>query len=93
METRKIEVPVMADLFARGEKPEYLYWVGCAGAFDDRYKKLPVLLPKYWFILMLALRFWVRKKPVPVDPARRAGTKCYSRCRPYKLLNFSRLMT
>ncbi len=30
----------MADLFARGEKPEYLFWVGCAGAFDDRYKKV-----------------------------------------------------
>ncbi len=40
METRKIEVPVMADLFARGEKPEYLFWVGCAGAFDDRYRKV-----------------------------------------------------
>ena len=36
----KIEIPVMADLFARGEKPEYLFWVGCAGAFDDRYKKV-----------------------------------------------------
>jgi Fe-S oxidoreductase len=42
METTKIkvEVPVMADLFARGEKPEYLFWVGSAGAFDDRYKKV-----------------------------------------------------
>jgi len=27
-------------MFARGEKPEYLLWVGCAGAFDDRYKKV-----------------------------------------------------
>ncbi len=23
-----------------GKKPEYLFWVGCAGAFDDRYKKV-----------------------------------------------------
>ena len=30
----------MAELFARGEKPEYLFWVGCAGAYDDRYKKV-----------------------------------------------------
>ena len=37
METRKISVPVMADLFARNERPEYLFWVGCAGAFDNRY--------------------------------------------------------
>ncbi len=34
-----IEVPVMADLLAQGKEPEYLLWVGSAGAFDDRYKK------------------------------------------------------
>jgi Fe-S oxidoreductase len=34
-----VNVPVMADLFAKGESPEYLFWVGSAGAFDDRYKK------------------------------------------------------
>jgi len=36
----KIDVPVMADLAAQGKKPEYLFWVGSAGAFDDRYKKV-----------------------------------------------------
>ena len=36
----KIIVPVMADLHAKGQKTEYLFWVGCAGAFDDRYKKV-----------------------------------------------------
>jgi len=42
MEARKIkiEVPVMADLSVKGKKPEYLFWVGSAGAFDDRYKKV-----------------------------------------------------
>jgi Fe-S oxidoreductase len=34
-----VHVPVMADLFAKGESPEYLFWIGSAGAFDDRYKK------------------------------------------------------
>ena len=40
MEVRQVEVPVMADLHAHGEQPEYLFWVGCAGAFDDRYQKV-----------------------------------------------------
>ena len=40
MEKVKVSIPVMSDLFARGEKPEYLFWVGSAGAFDDRYKKV-----------------------------------------------------
>ncbi len=35
-----LEVPTMADMMAKGEKPEYLFWVGSAGAFDDRYKKV-----------------------------------------------------
>jgi Fe-S oxidoreductase/nitrate reductase gamma subunit len=35
-----MEVPLMADRFAKGEKPEYLFWIGSAGAFDDRYKKV-----------------------------------------------------
>ena len=36
----QINVPVMADLAAEGRKPEWLFWVGSAGAFDDRYKKV-----------------------------------------------------
>ncbi len=35
-----IEVPVMAGLQASGKTPEYLVWIGSAGAFDDRYKKV-----------------------------------------------------
>lgn len=35
-----MDVPVMADLFGAGKKPEYLFWVSSAGAFDDRYKKV-----------------------------------------------------
>ena len=29
----------MAELFAAGQQPEVLFWVGCAGSFDDRAKK------------------------------------------------------
>ena len=35
-----LEVPTMADKMAAGETPEYLFWIGSAGAFDDRYKKV-----------------------------------------------------
>ncbi len=33
-------VPIMSEVFASGHRPEYLFWVGSAGAFDDRYKKV-----------------------------------------------------
>ncbi len=38
----KVNVPVMADVFAQGKKPEYLFWVGSAGSFDRRAKKITV---------------------------------------------------
>jgi heterodisulfide reductase subunit D len=33
-------VPIMADLFAEGKVPDVLFWVGSAGSFDDRAKKI-----------------------------------------------------
>ena len=33
-------VPTMAALMAEGKKPEILFWVGCAGSFDDRAQRV-----------------------------------------------------
>ena len=33
-------VPTMADLMAKGKQPEVLFWVGSAGSYDDRAKKI-----------------------------------------------------
>jgi Fe-S oxidoreductase len=35
-----LKVPVMADMMAAGEIPDILFWVGSAGSFDDRAKKI-----------------------------------------------------
>lgn len=35
-----LDVPLMADKMAAGEKVDYLFWVSSAGAFDDRAKKV-----------------------------------------------------
>jgi len=75
METRKIEVPVMADLFARGEKPEYLFWVGCAGAFDDRYKKVVRAFAKILTHLEVSYAVLGKEETCTGDPARRAGNE------------------
>ena len=32
-------IKTMADYMAEGKAPEVLFWVGCAGSFDDRAKK------------------------------------------------------
>ncbi|HVN57848.1 MAG TPA: (Fe-S)-binding protein [Bacteroidales bacterium] len=75
METRKIEVPVMADLSARGEKPEYLFWVGCAGAFDDRYKKVVRAFTKILTHLGVSYAVLGKEETCTGDPARRAGNE------------------
>ena len=75
METRKIEVPVMADLFARGEKPEYLFWVGCAGAFDDRYRKVARAFTKILAYLEVSYAVLGKEETCTGDPARRAGNE------------------
>jgi heterodisulfide reductase subunit D len=75
METRKIDVPVMADVFARGEKPEYLFWVGCAGAFDDKYKKVVRAFVKILTHLNVSYAVLGKEESCSGDPARRAGNE------------------
>ncbi len=71
----KINVPVMADLFAKGEKPEYLFWVGCAGAFDDRYKKVARAFAKILNLLKTSYAVLGTEESCTGDPARRAGNE------------------
>jgi Fe-S oxidoreductase len=71
----KINVPVMADLFAIGQKPEYLFWVGCAGAFDDRYKKVVRAFTKILTYLDVNYAVLGKEETCTGDPARRAGNE------------------
>ena len=75
METKIINVPVMSDLFSRGEKPEYLFWVGCAGAFDDRYKKVVRAFTKILTHLNISFGILGKEETCTGDPARRAGNE------------------
>ncbi len=72
---RKIEIPVMADLFAKGEKPEYLFWVGSAGAFDDRYKKVTRAFIKILEHLNISYAVLGVEESSSGDIARRAGNE------------------
>ena len=35
-----LNVPTLAQLQSEGKKAEIVFWVGCAGSFDDRAKKI-----------------------------------------------------
>jgi heterodisulfide reductase subunit D len=75
MTSTMIQVPVMADLHGRGEKPEYLFWVGCAGAFDDRYKKVVRAFVKVLTRLEISYAVLGKEESCTGDPARRAGNE------------------
>jgi len=72
---KKIEVPVMADLFSQGKKPEYLLWVGSAGAFDDRYKKVTRAFVKILAYLDIDYAVLGTEESSSGDVARRAGNE------------------
>jgi Fe-S oxidoreductase len=72
---REVNVPVMSELISGGKYPEYLLWIGCAGAFDDRYKKV---IRSFIRILNAAnVNFAVLgpEEACTGDPARRAGNE------------------
>lgn len=67
--------PVMADLYARGERPEFLFWVGCAGAFDDRYQRVTRSFAKILTFLNVNYAVLGKEESCTGDPARRAGNE------------------
>ncbi|MBW8051108.1 MAG: (Fe-S)-binding protein [Cytophagales bacterium] len=72
---KQIKVPIMAEMAAKGEEPEILFWVGCAGAFDDRYKKVTRALVK--ILEKVGIKYAVLgiEESCTGDPARRAGNE------------------
>jgi Fe-S oxidoreductase len=59
----------------RGETPEILFWVGCAGSYDDRYKRVTKAFVK--ILQSVGIRFAVlgSEETCTGDPARRAGNE------------------
>jgi heterodisulfide reductase subunit D len=70
-----VQVPVMSELAASGERPEYLFWVGCAGAFDDRYKKVAKAFAGILNHLGTSYAVLGKEESCTGDPARRAGNE------------------
>lgn len=65
----------MAELAQQGKKPEYLFWVGCAGAFDDRYKKVTRAFAGILNHLETDYAVLGTEETCTGDPARRAGNE------------------
>lgn len=70
-----IQVPTMASLFAEGKQPEVLFWVGCAGSFDDRAKKITKAFVKILHKAGINFAVLGTEESCSGDPAKRAGNE------------------
>lgn len=68
-----MNIPTVADLVAQGQKPEVLFWVGCAGSYDDRYKRVTIAFAKILDAAGVKYAVLGTEETCTGDPARRAG--------------------
>jgi Fe-S oxidoreductase len=62
-------------MIAKGETPEILFWVGCAGSFDDRAKKITKALVKILNHCKVNFAVLGTEESCSGDPAKRAGNE------------------
>jgi Fe-S oxidoreductase len=65
----------MAELAASGEQPEILFWVGCAGSFDDRAKKITRAIVRILDHVKIKFAILGMEETCNGDPAKRAGNE------------------
>jgi Fe-S oxidoreductase len=71
----KLTVPTMAEMLAKGETPEILFWVGCAGSFDERAQKITRDICKILQHVGLKFAILGTEESCTGDPAKRAGNE------------------
>ena len=71
----EFKVPTMAQMIANGETPEILFWVGCAGSFDERAQKITKNIAKILHHVGLKFAILGTEESCTGDPAKRAGNE------------------
>lgn len=71
----ELKIPTMAEMMAKGEEPEILFWVGCAGSYDERAQKITRDICK--ILQHVGMKFAVlgTEESCTGDPAKRAGNE------------------
>ncbi len=69
------KVSTMASMFAEGKEPEVLFWVGCAGSFDERAKKITKAFVKILQKAGTSFAVLGSEESCTGDPAKRAGNE------------------
>ncbi len=68
-------IPTMAELMAQGKQPEILFWVGCAGSYDDRAKRITKAFAEILHKSNISFAVLGTEESCTGDPAKRAGNE------------------
>jgi len=71
----EFKVRTLAELAANGETAEILFWVGCAGSFDERAQKITKAVAKILHHAGLKFAILGTEEACTGDPAKRAGNE------------------
>jgi len=82
-----MHVPIMAELAAAGETPDVLFWVGCAGSFDQRAQKITKAFASILDKLQIKYAILGKEEMCTGDPARRAGNEFMFQMMAYQNIN------
>lgn len=72
---QEFTIPTMASLFAKGERPEVLFWIGCAGSFDQRAKKITKAFAELLHKAGVKFAVLGSQESCTGDPAKRSGNE------------------
>jgi heterodisulfide reductase subunit D len=70
-----MHVPTMAEWTAKGESPDILFWVGCAGSFDQRAQRITVAFASILDKVGIRYAILGKEETCTGDPVRRAGNE------------------
>ncbi|MBK8846808.1 MAG: (Fe-S)-binding protein [Bacteroidetes bacterium] len=70
-----MKIPMMSEMLAAGESPDILFWVGCAGSFDQRAQKVTRAMAKILTHCQIKFAVLGTEESCTGDPAKRAGNE------------------
>ncbi len=73
--SESLQVPTMSEFMAQGKQPEVVFWVGCAGSFDDRAKKITKAFVKLLNKANVKFAVLGTEESCTGDPAKRSGNE------------------
>ena len=70
-----MNIPTVAGLFAEGKSPDIVFWVGCAGSFDQRAQKITKAFATILNKIGINYAILGKEEMCTGDPVRRAGNE------------------